>query len=62
MNETDNQIMHLQQAIERKDAEIARLRGVIKKYGQHIPMCASLEINNCGCNCGFDKALTGGAE
>ena len=29
-----------------------------KKYAQHLPMCASLEINNGGCDCGLDKALS----
>ena len=41
---------------DKKDAEIARLREALKKYGEHEVDCELLGTHK-PCSCGFDAAL-----
>lgn len=41
---------------DKKDAEIARLREALEKYGEHLYECEILGTHK-PCSCGFDAAL-----
>ena len=43
---------------DKKDAEIARLREALHKYGRHEESCPIVDESGDGfCTCGFDAAL-----
>jgi hypothetical protein len=43
---------------DKKDAEIARLREALRKYGEHEESCPVFdESGNSFCTCGFSSAL-----
>ena len=46
---------------DKKDAEIARLREALERYGLHEESCPIVdESGDRFCTCGFDAALGGG--
>lgn len=55
----DLKVMSLERTIEKKDAEIARLRDALKKYGKHLPT-GGCYLSHDGplCFCGLQEALT----
>ena len=42
----------------RQDAEIARLRGLLGRYGWHEDDCPAVADSADGCSCGWDEVQT----
>ena len=55
--------------VQRLEAEVARLRAALEKYGDHLLGCEKVTHRALGydmvsdkCTCGFDAAMVTGAE
>jgi hypothetical protein len=57
VNDNNTLAQELREEIREKDARIAQLEAVLRKYGNHSRKCESFEDGNC--RCGLSDILDG---